>query len=153
MNKVSIIDYKHPGMVDPMRHYTSAGFLCRDDLINIIWDKVSWFEPQVKHLFGKELKLGLKYHINKLHKEYERNVFYFEDQLTYDKVSKNKRFIDFYDDLKLLETIYEYDQDWCSNRMMDEDPPAEPMQTGLNQSIYRELEHRISQLKFWRAFQ
>jgi len=170
--KVSIMDYKQ-GVVHNQQNLNftqdmSVGnIIDKDAMISEMWSRVSDFKPEIKNLFGREHRLGFKYHINKLHIYYEEQVKLFElgyyntlykrfpknilpaeAKAKFKRVKRNK-FIPFYDDLKLLEAIDLYDLDWCEWRMMDDEAPKEPLQTGLDTSIHYELEHRISELKFW----
>ena len=146
----------------------------KDQMIQEIWNRVSEFKPEIKNLFGKQHTLGFKYHINKLHLYYEEQVKLFElghfnhiyrklpgkgllpeanfpeAKLTLKKIKKNK-FIPFYNDLKLLQAIHDYDSDWCDWRMRDDEKLEKHLITSFNQSIHYELENRISELKFWKG--
>ena len=141
----------------------------KDPMIQEMWNNVSWFKPEIKNLFGKQHTLGFKYRINKLHLYYEEQVKLFElgyfnhlyrklpgeslaldAELTLKKIKKNK-FIPFYNDLKLLQAIHDYDSNWCDWRMMDDEKLEKHLITGFNQSIHYELENRISELKFWKG--
>ena len=173
MNKqVSIMDYEqklygHPNIKPDMS--LVGNVTEKHDVIREIWNSVAWFKPESKNLFGKEHKLGLKYHINKLHLYFEEQVKLFELdyynsmykrfpknilpaslELKLKKVKK-KKFITFYDDLKLLQAIDDHDSDWCNWRMMDDEKPEAHLITGFNQSIHYELENRISELKVWKT--
>jgi hypothetical protein len=168
--KVSIMDYKQ--IVVPETNfgadcYSVGNVKEKDDMIREMWNNVSWFKPEIKKLFGKQIKLGFKYHVNKLHVYYEEQVKlceldYFNRlykrfpqpprsaELKLKKINKNK-FIPFYDDLKLLQALDDYDSDWCDWRMMDDEKLEKHLITGFNQSIHYELENRISELKVWKA--
>ena len=112
------------------------------DPIELIWRSMTHFKPVTKRLFGKEHRLGFKYHLNKLYEQMEARNNHF---------SRRKQYTVFYDDLKLLKTIQGYDADRVDSvqRHVDETMKHTMITSALHPEIHKELIDRISELSFW----
>lgn len=165
--KVSILDYKRPKIFNVWKseEYWLDHSDDKHDIIQSLWDTLTWAKPTTKKLFGKEFKLGLKYYLEKQQQEWERSVQHVQlerlksllfksESLRYinsrmprfneeHKHAKQKKWIPFYNDIKLLEAVNDFDFD----RSFDPDTG----ETRFHPAIHAELKQRLSKLKFWKT--
>ena len=173
--KVSLLDYKRPHVFDTY-NIENYWMISEDksDLLQDLYAFVRNIEPETKKIFGKKITLSLKYFLNKRQQEMENTVMniqlkaldFIKDQnkhlssMYYKGIKNNffscdykhatsKKWITFYDDVKLLDEILELDTNYCEWALMKEVP--ERLKTNLHPLIYNELKDRISKIKFWKA--
>jgi len=173
--KVSILDYKRPHVFNT--YYIENYWMVSEDKSDLVQDLYGFvrdIEPETKKIFGKEITLSLKYFLNKRQQEMETTVMNIQLKaldliknknkhlnVMYHKTAKynflyreykhatSKKWIPFYDDIKLLDEILYLDTDYCNWALMKEVP--ERLETNLHPLIYKELKDRISKIKFWKA--
>lgn len=173
--KISIVNYKRPHVFDTYKienYWMTAED--KSDLLQDLYAYVRNIEPETKKIFGKEITLSLKYFLNKRQQEMENTVMNLQLKelgiikdrnkhlnAMYYKQIKNgflnreykhatsKKWITFYDDVKLLDEILDLDFMYCEYAK-DKDVP-EYLETSLHPLIFKELKDRISKIKFWKG--